>query len=192
MMRPKAGQLVLRDDVTIRSLTSEHAEATYQWICDPEIRRNIGLRNEPSLEKTIAWITNAQQDTHTRAFAILLDASHVGNVVLDRFDDFLRMARLSIYIGNPLARGAGVGRTAIHQALSDGFEKASLHKVWLTVHARNVRAIETYSQLGFQLEGILRDEFWLDGKRVAALYMGVLVDDFKNLTVTYDSRAESV
>jgi len=53
-----------------------------------------------------------------------------------------------------------------------------LHKVWLTVHVRNSRAICAYARLGFEVEGVLRDGFLLAGERLAALYMGLLRDDF--------------
>jgi RimJ/RimL family protein N-acetyltransferase len=170
--------LQLRPDVQLAPLSVEHAERMYRWMCDPEVSKNIGLRSEPSLEKTISWIHNQLQDTHSRPFAVLLQNDHVGNVVLDQIDSYLESARLSIYIGEPTARRSGVGLTAIYQALFEGFMQDNLYKIWLTVHTRNFAAIKTYSRLGFQLEGILRDDFWIDGERVSALYMGILRQDF--------------
>ena len=54
-----------------------------------------------------------------------------------------------------------------------------LNKVWLTVHCRNVAAVNAYQRLGFQLEGV-RDEFVLDGRRINLFYMGLLVGDFED------------
>ena len=53
-----------------------------------------------------------------------------------------------------------------------------LYKVWLTVHCRNIPAINAYTALGFSVEGILRGEFILHGDRITALYMGILREDF--------------
>jgi RimJ/RimL family protein N-acetyltransferase len=155
----------------------------YEWMCDPEVRDNIGLQKEPSLERTLAWITSALHNDSMRPFAVLLDGRHVGNIILDRMDPYLSTARLSVYIGEPSARGSGVGLTAIYLALQEGFETLRLHKIWLTVHARNVLAIRTYVALGFALEGILRDEFRLRGERLAAFYMGLLAEEFRRLVV---------
>lgn len=143
----------------------------------------MGLSREPSLERTEEWIANSILDAHIKAFAVLLDGQHVGNVVLDRIDTYLASARLSVYIGEPSARGAGIGLTAIFLLLSEGFDDLSLHKIWLTVHSRNIPAINTYFRLGFVLEGILRDEFWLEGERASVLYMGLLREDFKRLAI---------
>lgn len=175
--------LRIRNDIELFPLTLEHAPNMYRWMRDTTVSLNIGLRSEPSLEKTKAWITNALQDPSIYPFAILLDGSHVGNVILDRIDNYLQMARLSVYIGEPSTRHLGVGLTGIYLALNEGFNKMKLYKIWLTVHARNYAAINTYTQLGFVLEGILRNEFKFEGQRLNLLYMGLLFDDFKSLYV---------
>ena len=171
----------LRQDVTVAPLSLAHAANMYRWMCDPEISRNIGLRTEPSLNKTIAWINGARENPLIEAFAAFLGAEHVGNVVLDRIDRHLDSARLSVYIGEATARGSGVGRTAIYRTLCEGFRRLNLHKVWLTVHNQNIPAIKTYIQLGFALEGILRDEFWCDGERVPVFYFGLVRQEFDQI-----------
>lgn len=173
----------LRADVTLGDLNLDHAPNMYRWMCDPAVSQNLGLRSEPSLEKTRVWIEHALQDPCTRPFAILLKGRHVGNVVLDRIDSYLSTARLSVYIGEASARKSGIGQTGIYLALSEGFHAMRLHKIWLTVHANNLAAIRTYCRCGFVLEGILRDEFWLEGKRVGVLYFGMLRDEFLQLCV---------
>jgi len=173
----------IRREVRLVSLGVEHASNMYRWMCDAEVSQNLGLRTPPSLERTRAWIEHALQDVSVCPFAVLVGDQHVGNVILDRLDDYLASARLSIYIGEPSMRQSGVGTTALYHALTEGFERRSLHKIWLTVHARNFRAIATYSRLGFVLEGLLRDEFWLDGQRLPVLYMGVLRDEFKRIVI---------
>ncbi len=164
----------MRGDISLAPLVGGHAAAMSRWMDDPEVRNNVGLRREPSLERTVAWISAAQLDPSIRPFAILCDGAHVGNVILDRIDDHLRTARLSIYIGDAHARGAGIGRAAAWLALREAFDSLGMHKVWLTVHPRNTAALKTYAALGFKTEGVLRGEFILDGERLDALYLGVL------------------
>ena len=146
----------------------------YRWMCHPAIASGVGLRSTPSLERTRAWIQHSLDDPLTSAFAIVVDQQYVGNVVLDKIDTYLKTSRLSVYIGESQARGSGVGLTGIYRALLEGFKKHDLHKVWLTVHAQNEAALRTYLKLGFKVEGVLRDEFWLAGRRVDAYYMGLL------------------
>jgi RimJ/RimL family protein N-acetyltransferase len=164
----------MRPQIQLVRLHQRHAEAMYRWMCDPVVRENVGVRSEPSLARTGAWIEQATQDPTVAPFAIELDGVHVGNVVLDRIDNHLATCRLSIYVGEPLARGKGVGRAAVERAVEHAFYSLELNKVWLTVHVHNAPAIAAYVAAGFAVEGILRDEFVLRGKRCAAFYMSVL------------------
>jgi RimJ/RimL family protein N-acetyltransferase len=163
--------------VRLIPVNESHAENMFHWMDDPEIRRHLGLRREPTLEKTIDWIRNVTENPETtRGYAILSGNAHVGNVVLDRIDRFLSTARFFIYIGEN--RGTGLGRAATRAMVEEGFGPLGLHKIWLTVHRGNVRAISAYLDVGFKIEGVLRDEFLLDGNRVDVFYMGILKDDF--------------
>ena len=164
----------MRTDVRLVPLAEAHAPAMVRWVSTPEVAKNIGLRSEPTLERTREWIARAESDAATRAFAILVGERHVGNVVLDRIDPYLQTARLSVYVGEPDARHGGVGRAAVRLALETGFGALGLHKIWLVVHEENAAARKTYAALGFVVEGTLRDEFILDGRRVDAILMGIL------------------
>jgi RimJ/RimL family protein N-acetyltransferase len=153
----------------------------YAWMLDPVVREGIGLRGEPSLTATREWIGRALADTSYKPFAICLSDRHVGNVVLDRRDDYLQTARLSVYIGEAAARGCGVGTTAVARAARFAFEEWGLYKLWLIAHEENRAALAAYERVGFVREGRLRHEFLLAGRRVDAIYMGLLRADFATL-----------
>jgi RimJ/RimL family protein N-acetyltransferase len=164
----------VHQQIKLVALRPCHAEAMYRWMCDPAVRENVGVRSEPSLERTRSWIEQATHDAAAAPFAIELGGVHVGNVVLDRIDRHLGTCRLSIYLGEPSTRGKGVGRTAVGRAVEHAFQTLELNKVWLTVHVHNAAAIAAYVAAGFAVEGILRDEFVLHGSRCAAFYMSIL------------------
>src|SRR4051812_9139778 len=113
----------------------------HRWTSDPEIHEGLGLRTASTPAGTQAWIERALGDDTVRAFAIHAGTAHVGMVVLDRIDRHVGTARLHVYVGD---RGKGVGREATKLAVAHAFEELALHKVWLTVHAKNVRAIAAY------------------------------------------------
>jgi RimJ/RimL family protein N-acetyltransferase len=173
--------LSLRVDVTLAPLALEHAPRMAGWMQDPAVRQGIGLRSEPSEEKTRAWIAQALADATVQPFAVLLAGRHVGNVILDRWDSYLATARLSVYLGEPDARGRGIGTTAVFRAAQAGFAQWDLHKIWLVVHEENAAALAAYARVGFRREGLLRDEFLLGGRRLAAVYMGLLQREFAAL-----------
>jgi RimJ/RimL family protein N-acetyltransferase len=176
--------LRLRPDVRITRLRTDHAGAMFRWMQDPQVSRNLGLRTEPTLEKTHKWIDNALGDPGICPFAIEVAGKHVGNVIIDRIDRYLLNARVSVYIGEPSARATGVGITGLYLSIRTAFSDLALNKVWLTVHTRNARAISTYVGLGFRVEGVIRDDFWLDHELIATLHMGLTRHEFQQLAVS--------
>ena len=172
---PRAGSAAT-GQVVLEPLSAEHAEATVAWLEDPEVAGGLGLRREPSLAGTLAWIDRANDDATFHPFAILAGGAHVGNVVLDLLDEYLSTARLSIYVGDAAARGAGVGQQAVRQVADHAADVLGLHKLWLTVHVGNARALAAYVRCGFLVEGVLRDEFILEGDRIDVMRMGLLLN----------------
>jgi RimJ/RimL family protein N-acetyltransferase len=165
--------------VRLTPISREHAAAMFEWMLDAEVSQNLGVRGEPSLERTLAWIDNSITNPNVRAFAILdSDSTHVGNVVLDQIDDRTRSARLSIYLGRASDRGRGLGSSALMSALTIAFTELQLNKVWLIVHVENQRALAAYRKVGFREEGVLRQEFSLGNRRVDAVRMGILATEF--------------
>jgi RimJ/RimL family protein N-acetyltransferase len=175
----------LRMGVKVSPLQLLHASQMYEWMLDPMVSENLGLRTSPTLEKTLKWIDNAMHEESICPLAVQLDDQYVGNVVLDRIDNYLASARLSIYIGEASARRSGVGLTAIYCALEEGFTRYKLHKIWLTVHNRNIPAIKTYLRFGFVKEGILRDEFKINSEYLPLIYMGLMQDEFERIQVEW-------
>jgi len=164
--------------VELAPLTLDAAETMLRWVSDPEVRNNVGIRAEPSIERTRRWIENALTDSSLRAWAIMADGVHVGNVILDRIDSVIGTARLSIYIGEPDMRRRGVGTAAIRAALRHSFAALSLQKIWLTVVTHNATAVSAYSRIGFRIEGRLRREFWFGGELRDCYCMGLLREEF--------------
>ncbi|HXR48468.1 MAG TPA: GNAT family protein [Candidatus Limnocylindrales bacterium] len=175
--------LKLNPAVRIGGIRLSHAPTLFRWMRDPVVAGNLGLRQKPSLKKTEDWIRRVSRDATVRPYAISLAGKHVGNVVLDRIDSYLATARLSIYVGEKDALGRGVATAAIYLVLKRAFLAEKLHKVWLTVHVRNTRAIQTYTRIGFVIEGVLRDDFWLGNRRVNALLMSLLRTEFQHIRV---------
>ncbi len=167
-------------DVQIVPLQRSHAPAMFRWMCDAEVRDNVGVRREPSLAGTEDWLEAALADASFAPMAIMWRRQHVGNVILDRIERTQRTARLSIYIGESAARGRGVGSRALQLALQQAFEQLELNSVWLTVHGLNSRAIGVYRRAGFVLIGISPGEFALGSQHVDEWRMEIFRREFQS------------
>jgi RimJ/RimL family protein N-acetyltransferase len=140
----------------------EHDSNTVRWLNDPRIRADFGITTAVTLDSHRHW-----RRTHAglAAWAIVASGSHCGNILLDinrRHDN----AYLQIYIGEPLAQGKGLGRSAMTQGLDQAFGTLALHRIWLHTRADNARARQLYSALGFHSEGIEREGVKVGGHYV--------------------------
>ena len=136
--------------IRLLPIEMRHAEAMHRWMLDPEVSRNVGLRTEPSLQKTLDWIAQTADASAFLALAIYSEDRHVGNVVFDQISENAMSARLSIYIGASDERDKGLGTMAMQSALTQAFLERDFQTIWLTVNADNARARHVYAKLGFQ------------------------------------------
>jgi RimJ/RimL family protein N-acetyltransferase len=107
-----------------------------------------------------AWFTSVVQGDACAYFAIEAGAGHVGNAWLWDIDRRHRKAELRVVVGDPAARGRGVGAEAIGQLCVHGFEALGLHRIYAYVLAINPAARTAFERAGFALEGTLRDDRW--------------------------------
>jgi len=74
--------------IAFRQVTIGDAEQMLKWVSNKEIRDNLGLTNDPDLEKTQTWIARLSESKNILAMAIEVDNVYVGNVVLDQESSF--------------------------------------------------------------------------------------------------------
>ena len=88
----------------------------------------------------------------------------IGTVGLHEYDAHDRMVRIGCIIFQPRDRRKGYGHGAIELALQYAFEVLKVNKVYLNVFHENTRAQAIYARMGFRPEGVLLEEYLLDGK----------------------------
>ena len=102
---------------------------------------------------------------------------YLGNVWLWGIHPVNRNAELRVLLGDPEARGKGYGTEACRLLVEFAFRRMNLHKVHLYVLASNPRAKRAFEKAGFREEGLLRDEFYVDGSYRDVYRMAVLATD---------------
>jgi RimJ/RimL family protein N-acetyltransferase len=153
----------------------EHVEATYRWLSDPELRRQIDSLGRPSESGNRQYWQERAGDTTRPTFAVTVDGSHVGNCGLV-MDQARRKAELWIYLGE--SRGSGVGTRAVHELLARVFGDLGLYRAQVRVLVSNDTAVRFWRGLGFIEEGRLRSDTWHDDEPVDALLFSLLAPEY--------------
>jgi RimJ/RimL family protein N-acetyltransferase len=91
-------------------------------------------------------------------------------------------AWLVVGVGEPDYWNKGYGSDAIRLALYYAFNELNLHRVTLCVFEYNQRARRAYEKLGFIYEGRIRGEFLRQGERWDLIYMGLLREEWQQMS----------
>ena len=75
---------------------------------------------------------------------------------------------------DPAKQGRGVGRALIDGAIVEARRRGA-RRLTLRVFSPNERARRLYESAGFVVEGVLRDEFFLDGRYVDDVFMALVL-----------------
>ena len=176
--------MIRGDKVALRAIEPGDFKKLWEWTQDEETMR---LRNFPappiSLAQAEKEYTDIGQDDQIRLAIITLEGELIGETALWKIDYRSGNTDFTIAIGNKEYWGHGYGTDATRTLMRYAFEQLNLQRINLYVHSFNQRAIHAYEKCGFQIEGRLRSETYMDGKRSDVLVMGLLRDEFIE---TYD------
>lgn len=138
------------------------------WVNQETFATLLGRATPVTEAQHDAWYRSLTDSSSTVVFAVktVETGQYLGNVWLHGIHTVNRNAELRILLGAPEARERGHGTRACRLLLRFAFEKLGLHKVYLYVHAENPRARRAFEKAGFVEEGLLKEEFFLDGRFV--------------------------
>jgi len=106
-----------------------------------------------------------------------IPAHLVGCCGLHYIDWRMRSAEFGVFLSEE-ARGIGVGKETLLLLFDYGFKEMNLHKIWCEVYDNNT-SVELYRKLGFVDEGILRDNYFSEGKYGNSHVLSVLEDEWR-------------
>lgn len=97
----------------------------------------------------------------------------IGLIAYLDHDPDQRKAELRKLIGEPSMRGRGLGKEATRLWIRYGLTTLGLHKIYVSTLETNIRNIRLNEELGFKIEGMLKNEIFFDGRRHDVLRMGL-------------------
>ncbi|PKH21914.1 spermidine acetyltransferase [Enterobacterales bacterium CwR94] len=101
-------------------------------------------------------------DQSERRFVVEHNGDKAGLVELVEINHVHRRAEFQIII-DPAHQGKGLASKAAKLAMDYGFSVLNLYKLYLIVDRENEKAVHIYSKLGFETEGVLKHEFFING-----------------------------
>lgn len=89
-----------------------------------------------------------------------------------------RSAEYSIMIGNKEFWGQGLGKLTTRKMVQHGFSDLGLNRIYAYVLEENRRSLSMFLDVGFTLEGTLRQEVYKEGRFQNVALVSLLRSDF--------------
>ncbi|GAA0590966.1 spermidine N1-acetyltransferase [Virgibacillus siamensis] len=167
----------MEQKLRLRTIEKTDLEFLHKLNNDPDVMKFWFEEPYMSMEKLKEAHEKSQNSTQHRQFILALDNEKIGYVGLFDMEERHRNAEFGIMI-DPEFQGNGYAGKATKLALEYGFQQLNLHKIFLFVAKKNEKAIHIYEKIGFQIEGELKEHFFVDGTYHDAVMMRIFQRDF--------------
>ncbi|MGD9898671.1 MAG: GNAT family N-acetyltransferase [Calditrichaceae bacterium] len=159
------------EKVSIEPLKINYLGKITEWLKAPEIRETfIGFfpKTKDELKKYLF------DDVNHCYFAIFYEKALVGFIGADTIDRSFQKIEMKKLIGKSEFRSRGIGKIATFLFLYHTFRILNFNKVYIHSLDTNIKNINLNSKFGFELEGILYKDAYLEGVYRDVLRMGLL------------------
>ena len=158
----------------LQPLSIDDLPRVMTWVNDREVMQYFANRQtEIGIEEERGYLEALLASSADRAFSIFAGADYVGQCSINQIYWPARNGRVFIAIRREM-QGRGHGEAAIRELMRVAWSELELRKLWLIVRRDNRRAQALYLRLGFDFEGVLRDEYCVGGRWFDMVRMGAL------------------
>ncbi len=165
--------------IDLRDLVREDGQHLFAWRREPEVNRWMSDQPPETEAGHFAWIEGLLSDPDRRGWIVTHNGAPAGFLMLSGLTNCNRRAEWGWYIGDPDARGRGVGRAAQALGLDKAFDGLGLEKIWAEVFADNEAALKAHATAGFRREGYLRAHALKDGVFRDVVLVAILTEEWR-------------
>ncbi|MBD3166672.1 GNAT family N-acetyltransferase [bacterium] len=157
--------------VHVRQARKDDLSLLEQWVEDP-LGRLFLLSRVGGTDATLSDMFHSPANL----FAVVeLEEKPIGALAYLNHDKHHRVAELRKLIGEPEARGHGYAKLATQYWIEFGVTTLALRKIYLYTLDTNLANIQLNESMGFRVEGLLREECFVDGTYQDLLRMSLLI-----------------
>lgn len=179
------GAVFLRGDrVSLHTIEEADLDLLNENVNDPRVRRPLTSATPRTMASTEEFYEDVVSDDDSVNLLICVegddgDPEAVGDVALFKLHERTRWGELAIAI-HPDHWGEGYGTAASRLLVEYAFDERNLNRVQARVMATNDASRRIWETIGFEQEGRLRENQFVDGEYVDTLYFGLLESEWRD------------
>jgi RimJ/RimL family protein N-acetyltransferase len=169
--------------LSLRSIEEEDLKQLRDWRNNAEFRRHFREHRELNMRQQQVWFEEkVVKDDSTLMFSIRRneDDELMGCCGLVYINWVHRNADLSLYIGweDVYIDTQGYADESVNLLLGYGFRVLGLHKIWTELYEFDEKKKKLFDRFGFKQDGVLRQNYWSDGKWWDSVIVSILAQEF--------------
>jgi len=170
--------MLVGEKITLGEVDPENIEQLRMWRNDPSMRKFFREWKDISKDKQQQWYEERGNNTNPSHIYFQIKSKNklIGCCGLHYIDWRIRSVEFSIFLG--VDRGQGKGKEALVLMCDYAFKEVGVHKVWCEVYDNNP-SVNLYKKVGFVEEGVLRDNYYHEGKYGNSIIMSVLENEWR-------------
>lgn len=181
--------ILVGEKVILRPFEEQDCEIMYRILNEPDLKKLTGsvTSDEEAYaapqpeenEKIRQWYMTRNDQNNRLDLAVVYKESNqvIGEVVFNEYNEETDNVNFRVLLSEASCN-KGVGTEAVSMFIQYGMEELELHKISLEVFSFNPRAERVYQKVGFNLEGIKREEFIYNQEYIDTKIYGLLRADY--------------
>lgn len=175
--------MIKGEKVYLVSIEREDLPLLREWRNRTDYRKYFREYKEISSDMQNSWFENkVLKDPSTIMFSVkdIKTNELLGCCGLCYINWVHRNADLSLYIGwnNEYIDQKGFAEESCKLLFNYGFNELGLQKIWTEIYEFDNKKYELYHKMGFHDDGILRNQYFYDGKWWNSYIMSLLATEF--------------
>lgn len=160
--------------IVYRQITQDDTDLILKWRNSDFVKKYHIYQKDISREEHLNYYHNQCETGNIIQFIMSTKNDNIpfGCVFLKNVKDSNSKAEYGIFIGYEEMMSNGLGSEACKRITEFAFEELNLHKVYLRVFENNERAIKSYKNAGYEIEGTFKDDEKINGEYVSVIFMG--------------------
>lgn len=174
--------MIESNSVILIPLCEDHTKLILKWRNSKFVKDQLINQNVVTKKDHLNWLKNHIEKGYAEQFIIFSKEMNceVGTIFIKKIDKINSKAELGIFIGDIQYSNRGIGRQALNLFLQFIFLKRGLNKIYLIVFSDNLIALELYKKIGFTVEGLLRQEYFISSTYRDIFQMSILRSEYLN------------
>ncbi|QSX07145.1 GNAT family N-acetyltransferase [Sedimentibacter sp. zth1] len=175
--------MISGNKVKIKAIEKEDLEQLMEWRNLPEFRKYFREYRDINENMQNKWFENTVvNDKNTIMFSIFDNCTKklIGCCGLCYINWVHRYADLSLYIGidECYIDDCGYAEEACKLLFDYGFNELNLNKIWTEIYEFDHKKKALYDKLGFNQDGLLRQNYFYEGRWWASRIISLLSSEF--------------